>query len=388
MNGSLYRNSYKKTQFFIAPLTRILQYNTVEGWCLSPDLKWRKRWDDKRKLELNSNVRYGFSNTHLNINAGGTYLAHPLKESLWTVKTGSVTENIMGEEVITPFLNTVYTLFDEKNLAKLYEKRFLKLGYSREWFNGFTAELNAEFAQRLSLLNTSDEHVINKVDRYYTSNNPLFPIGDVPLFQKHNALITALKINYTIGKKYISRPDLKIATETKWPELNFSWKQGIPSIFDSKVSFTQITTGLKHTLDFGIAGYLNYRASYTWFANKQQLNFLDYVHFKGNQTLFSDFEAERFYHLGYYSNSTSEPVFSAHGEYRFNHFLFNKIPLLRKLKLQEIMSLHYLQAKGFPAYGEIAFGVEKFQLVRIDVFGAYTGKSKPVFGLRFGVMIF
>lgn len=388
LSGYSYRKGFKKTELSFESLFRTVHYNTVEGWCISLNNNWEKRFEDKRRLELNSSLRYGFSNTHFNANSGFKYLYNRLHESFYTVNGGTSVKQINESAPITPFLNSLYTLIGEKNYIKLFEKRFISAAYSREWFNGFTGMLSGEFAQRLPLQNTSFTHWKNVSGREYTSNDPQNPFDDLPAFEKNNALLFGVNINYVICKKYISRPDVKIATESKFPEIQFEIKQAVAGMFNSKADFTKLKAGLSHSIDFGILGYLDYRAACTWFTSINKIYFTDYTHFNGNQTWFSNFEPETFNALEYYSYSTTKGALAIHGEYHFNHFISNKIPLFRKLKLSEIASVHYLSVKGLPSYTEVAIGLEKFGIIRADFYSSFTGNSKPSYGFRFGLRIF
>ena len=94
---------------------------------------------------------------------------------------------------------------------------------------------------------------------------------------------------------------------------------------------------------------------------------MDYRHFRGNQILFSTFALRKFNLLDYYSRSTREPFAEAHAEYHFNGFILNKIPLLRKLKLDEVAGFHYLKVKGLHDYYECSIGLSKFELLRLDL---------------------
>ena len=149
----------------------------------------------------------------------------------------------------------------------------------------------------------------------------------------------------------------------------------------------KIKLGFNHHIDFGMFGNLQYKGEYAWFPVANKIFVPDVQHFKGNQTIFSSFPLDGFNVLDYYSYSTTKPSLALHGEYHFNKFITNKIPLLRKLKLDEVVGAHYLHVEGLPDHLEFSAGFEKLGLLRIDFVQSYTGNKKSSQAIRFGLKI-
>ncbi|MEJ7659162.1 MAG: DUF5686 family protein [Hymenobacter sp.] len=94
------------------------------------------------------------------------------------------------------------------------------------------------------------------------------------------------------------------------------------------------------------------------FVGKQEgLTFADYRHFSGNRTLLAA-NFEQFQLLDYYQYSTRASYIEGHFNHHFNGFIFNKIPLLRSLKWQEVVSVNYLHTAQIGQYLELGAGVE------------------------------
>jgi len=64
--------------------------------------------------------------------------------------------------------------------------------------------------------------------------------------------------------------------------------------------------------------------------------------------------------LNYYQFSTYTEFLEGHFEHNFSGFILNKIPLIRKLKLQEIVDVNYLSTPTLKNYTELGFGVQYF----------------------------
>jgi hypothetical protein len=94
---------------------------------------------------------------------------------------------------------------------------------------------------------------------------------------------------------------------------------------------------------------------------------MDFKHFNTTQTIFNPSELRSFRALPYYQYSTSGTFFEGHVEHHFNGFLFNKIPLLKKLRWQEVAGLHVLYTEQLQEYAELTVGIEKiFKILRVD----------------------
>jgi len=117
------------------------------------------------------------------------------------------------------------------------------------------------------------------------------------------------------------------------------------------------------------------------------VQFMDYKHFNGNQILFSAIGNESFYLLDYYSSSTTSPFLEAHLEHDFGGLIFNKIPLLRKLKISEIGQFNYVVIENGTPYYEISAGIEKLGLFRASYSFSFRGSQSSVSGLVIGIKI-
>ena len=114
---------------------------------------------------------------------------------------------------------------------------------------------------------------------------------------------------------------------------------------------------------------------------------MDYNHFFGNQTVYSNFTFTSFQLLDYYAYSTKNYFIEAHYEHDFSGFILNKFPLLRKLKLNELAGVHYLYTEKNPNYFEIFAGLEKLRAVRVDYVSSFQNGKYIASGFRFGLEI-
>ncbi|RNI30413.1 carboxypeptidase-like regulatory domain-containing protein [Rufibacter immobilis] len=385
LSGYSYRNSFERTSFSIEPITRIWQYNTVEGLVANLRIDYSKQFEDRRRYTISPTLRYGFSNEKPQAKLSATYYYDLIKRRAVGAEGGRFVSQFNPSEPITPFVNTVYTLLWEENYAKLYQKSFLRLWHNRELFNGLSATFQAEYDQREMLFNTTDYVLRDHASKTFSPNNPdNAEVGEYITFPRHQALVASVRLQFRPGTRYISHPDRKINLGSPWPTFSLNYRKGIAGVLGSDVDYDFVSVGVSDNLHLGLLGSSNYSASVGTFWRKKEMYFMDFRHFSGNRTILSgDFSG--FQLLDYYRYSTQKTYVEAHYSHHFNGFILNKIPLLRKLKLQEVGSLNYLHTDAAGHYLEVGVGLEHlFKVFRVDFVTGFQESEKVSSGIRIG----
>ncbi|WP_205500561.1 DUF5686 and carboxypeptidase regulatory-like domain-containing protein [Rufibacter psychrotolerans] len=384
LSGYSYRNSYERNSFNIEPITRIWQYNTVEGLVANLRISYTKRFEDRRSYTIAPTLRYGFSNQRAQAKIAASYNYDLVRRRSVGLEGGRFVSQFNPEEPITPFVNTVYTLLLEENYAKLYQKGYLRLWHNRELVNGLSATFLAEFAQREMLFNTTGYVARDRASRAFTPNDPYNAEVGSTAFPRHQALTAAVSLSYRPGAEYISHPDRKINLGSKWPLFRLTYRKGFAGLLGSDVDYDFVSFGVSDDLSLGLLGTSSYSASVGTFWRKDQLYFMDFRHFSGNRTILSgDFSG--FQLLPYYRYSTQRTYVEAHYSHHFNGFILNKLPLIRKLKWQEVASVNYLHTPAAGHYLELGVGLEHlFKVFRVDFYTGFQERQKVSSGLRLG----
>ena len=385
IGGYVHQNSFRKQSYAVQPLTQIFQYNTVEGVVLNAQASFSQRTDDRRFVTLTPALRYGFSSRQLNPSLELAWQLDPAKRRQVGLVAGRTVENFDRNSQLTPLINTVYTLLANDNYAKLYRRDGLELSYLSEALNGLTVRATAGYFDRRELANTTDRLIRDARDRAFTPNLPVSDELADPGFGRSQILTVGLSADFKPGQRYINRPDGKFNLGSKWPTFNVQGRLAVPGVLGADVRYLLLQAGVRHTLALGLLGASALRVSVGGFVGRQQgLTFIDYRHFAGNQTLltgnFSSFQL-----LDYYRFSTRSTYLEAHYDHHFNGFIFNKIPLFRKLKWQEVASLNYLHTARAGSYVELGAGVEHIlKVLRVDFYTALQSGQRLGTGLRLG----
>lgn len=367
-------------------ITSGIQYNTVEGLNLSYNFSVNKSYENNRSQWLNGKVRYGFSNYLWGGELGYNYYFNPKKFSRFGINVKSIVEQYNQAEPIIPLVNTAYTLLGNLNYMKLYKETGVETNYFTELVNGVYFNSAINYLQRDALKNTSDILFIDDKSRLFTSNDPLNEnTNDLP-FRSNSALTGEVAFAFRFKQKYVTVPNQKIITGSKYPRLSISYKKAIP-VLNAITDYDLVSGAIYDDISLGLFGRIGYRVRGGAFLSNKQMELMDYKHFLGNQTYVNTSDYLNSYRLlPYYTYSANEWFLEAHAEHHFNGFIINKIPLVKKLKVQEVVGGHLLMNNKIDQYYEINFGLENiFGLLRIDYVLGYGINNKVRSGFTIGI---
>jgi hypothetical protein len=388
LTGYTYSNTFAKRSFSIAPIFNEVLYNTVEGYVLNAQATYSQRTDTRRFFTLTPALRYGFSNKQLQPSLTLNWQLDPQKTRQIGLVAGRTIENFDRSSQLTPFINSVYSLLANRNYAKLYRRDGAELSYLWEPVNGLTVRGAASYFERVELFNTADYLWHDVPGRAFTPNQPVADeaSASATAFGRSQAAVLTFDLSYKPGQRYITRPDGKYNMGSKWPTFGSQARLAVPHLLGADVRYLLLQGSVRHTKQFGLLGTSTVQAVVGGFVGKQEgMTFADYRHFSGNRTLLAaDFT--QFQLLDYYQYSTRASYFEGHFNHHFNGFIFNKIPLLRALKWQEVLSLHYLHTNQVGHYLELGAGIEHiFKVVRVDFYTGLQSGERVGTGVRIGL---
>lgn len=396
LTGLSYKNSFQKWELsYEGPIPGV-QFNTVQGWNGSAGLTFFKSYDENRTqwLYANAMATYSISEDRLRWRGTLTKNYNRINRLRLSVFAGSEVRQFNHEEPIIPFINTISSLFFERNYMKVYELNYAGASWSQELFNGLRTSISTSYQNRTPLFNQTDYVTLPKDDVDYTSNNPLDPNNETTApFYEHDLIKTQLTARITFGQKYMTYPDGKFnVDETHYPALTVELENALGAS-RSELNFTQISAKLEQELDLGNIGALTYQLNGGTFIHGDDISFVDFQHFNGNQTrVGTDFRYTNVFNLlPYYTLSTSKSYFLAHTEHDFKGWALSKIPGINQLNFNLILGAHALLTENSKPYTEVSVGLDnlgwgKYRLLRLDyVQSFYEGNAQGafIFGLKF-----
>jgi hypothetical protein len=398
ITGYTYHNSTKKYSLSYNGLLDLssLSFNTVQGWNFDTGFSYStwKNEEKGKRTDIDLKINYGFSDDRLRVTGKYWHQFNNQNYANLKISGGSTVQQFNRDEPISPLVNSIATLFFKDNYMKLYNLEFAEIEYGENVANGVHINGKINYEQRKPLFNTTDFSFFNKDDIYF-SNNPLDPNNDInPGFEKHHLAKLDLNAKINFGNKYASRPDGKYNIRSKkYPTLYLGFEKGFAGS-EKKYEFEQINTELKYSHTFENKGDLSLNVKAGKFFDANQISFVDYQHFNGNQTYIglSESYLNVFNLMPYYSNSTNDSYFELHSEHNDRGYIMNKIPLLNLLKSNLVMGYHLLAIPNRTPYSEYSVGLDnlgfgKLKLFRIDYVRSYQNgfqKDGVIVGIKFG----
>jgi hypothetical protein len=205
-------------------------------------------------------------------------------------------------------------------------------------------------------------------------------------FPFHQSLVVGLGIDYQPWQKYRINRGRKRPIASTSPSFTLNYKKGIPAL-DGDTDFDYLETGVKYNFKLGVRGRLGFDLTVGKFLNTNNLYFMDYKHFMGNETPFLlDNPIGGYRLLSYYNYSTSDQFFSGISYYQFRKFIFTQMPMLRLTGVKEMVFLTYLATPYSENYFEVGYGIDNlFRIFRVEAAAAFQDYKYSSFGIKIGI---
>lgn len=382
LTGFSINDRYDKKSYYFDPLIRSIFYNTVEGVGIKYGVTYRKQLEDRKYYSIRPEARFGFSNHVFTGNLSGYYYYDPLKRAAVSASFGSDIADLNRYGSMSLLTNSINTLLFERNLSKFYKKEFANVATTRELADGLQASVAVEYTRNSTLKNTNTFKIRNVKDEEFTSNNPFTPDSDTPLFPTYNSFNVSATLDYTIGQKYITRPDGKFYEDSKYPRFQLVYRKGIKNVLGSDVDYDLLSIEIsQERISAGLLGFSSFVIGAGKFLNNNAVYYPESKHFRGNNSTIFPPNLRKFRYLDFYLYSTDKEYVEAHFEHNFAGFIINKIPLLRKLKLEEFVGINYLTQPQKKYYAEYYFGVQRLGF-GVSYGYSYNGNKKVEQGFR------
>ncbi|EDM43250.1 hypothetical protein SCB49_00807 [unidentified eubacterium SCB49] len=394
--GYSYRDTFNKWSLnYKGPIPNI-NYNTVQGWNGGVGLNYFKGYNENNTSWLSANVdaTYSIAEDRVRFDGGITRSFNQTNRRRISITGGNKVSQYNAAEPISPIINTITSLFFERNYMKVYDLTYARVGYGQEIINGLRVNTSFGYEKRRHLFNNTDYVTLPKDDINYTTNNPLDANAvNNPLLASHETFKSYLSADITFAQKYMSYPDGKYNLGAgKYPRLNLSVENGI-GINNSDINFTQLSARLRQRITLRNKGETIYNLKASTFIHGDDILFADYQHFNGNQTRIgtSGNYTNVFNLLPYYEMSTNKSHVEGHIEHDFKGWILGKIPGINQLNFNLVAGAHALSIEGKKPYTELSLGIDnlgigKYRLLRLDYVRSFYGdqnKGAFVFGLKF-----
>lgn len=388
---TIFVSGYKVVNNFeIGPYFNLISYNRVEG----PRVRFGGRTSSKfsRWYELEGYVAYGFKDEKFKYSVGfKTFISKKPHRQLVGMTYKSDYE-ILGQSQNGFSQDNIFaSLLRISPLTNLTRVDQTFVWYEREWAEGLSS--------KITLIGRTITPLILNSYKYYK------PDGSI--HTKENIRNTEVRVNVRFAhkEKFISGDFTRISLGTRWPVFQVNYSKSLQNAFRGEYNYHKVAFNLSDRVRLSsLLGYTDYMAEVGKIYGAVPYPLME-LH-GGNETYVYDYMA---YNMMKYYEFASDKYASVGVFHHFEGLLFNKIPLIRKLKWREVVTCKALwgsvndrnrntlifpttlHALGNEPYVEMSAGIENiFKIFRVDALWRTTYKRPKAidnFGVKFGFQL-
>lgn len=381
----------------IGPVGSFYSYNSVEGSRFR--FGGRTTTDFSKKVTLDGYVAYGLKDNIFKYSAGITYSLTRKTIYQFPVKSLRLSymkdTRIPGQELQFAQGDNILLSFKRGVNDKLYLNNTIKTEYLNEFENHFSYLLGYSFTQQAPIGNL-----------YFATGENGTPINYTSFI---NISEVYLNLRYAPNETFYQGKQYRSSFPNKYPIMQLKIAGGSQAI-NNDYDYLRLQFNISRRFYVSIFGYTDVTFEAGKIFGKVPYPLL-FVH-RANQTYAYQ---KNSYNLMNFLEFVSDRYVSLNVDHSFNGFIFNKVPLLKKLKIRELITCKVLYGRVynsnnpeyqsdlflFPAdnarvpltytfdnkpYVEGSLGVSNiFRILRVDFIKRFTYLDNPNvadFGIR------
>ncbi|MEQ9063012.1 MAG: DUF5686 family protein [Vicingaceae bacterium] len=366
---------------------KIYSYNPIEGHRFRLGARTSSELSENFRLE--GHVAYGTNDQRYKYGISGDFLLSEQPRQILTLGYKNDLEQLGQSRNAFSEDNILSSFLRRTPRDKLTNVEGYNLAFEREWFRGFSTTFLANLREMTALgaLNyltySESGSAVYIIDQGFIKD---FNVGlYTRLAYRENFIFSGLD-RYSIG--------------TDFPTFEALYQRGISGVDNSAYDYDIVKLAVKDNVKFGIWGNLDWRLEGGKYFGALPYPLLE-LH-PGNESWFYDNSA---YNLMNFFEFASDEYLSLFATYHLEGLFFNKVPLLRKLKWREVLTVRsawgrldgakHSQALLLPEnmyslesrpYIEGSVGIENIlKIFRVDFLQRFTHLDHPniaTFGIR------
>lgn len=361
LNGVAHRNRFTGNDWYIDPLIAQAVPFGVGGYRHRLGGHYNHDFKNGFKLETDGQIDYGFRNKDVRGKVGVGLTYYPLRFVRTFVRFGDYYDMVNNYAALE-------AVFARSNWIRTRE---VSIAQRMEIINGLYGEVTFEFSDQFSIADIQQNPLEDSL--FGPRNNPLE-------FERYKKFEVRLELKYRFKQKYIIRKNRKIIVGSKYPEVRFFYRKGIPGIFGSEVDFDYVELGSNDEMKIGRFGTSMWNVQFGAFLNVDTLRLLEYKYFRGSDSwIFSD--PTRSFQLVGMTFNTNNTFFRANYIHHFEGAFASKVPLVSKLKITGAAGGGVLMIPDADFFHtEMFVGAERIfrireQLFRVGVFACTSAST-------------
>ncbi len=371
-----------KTYFQMKGPLQSINFNTVDGFHFGYEFEIGNQNKLKTNWEAGSLIRYAFSREAINYEG-----KLKLYGDRWSVllKGGDMTRQFNYDRPISPWSNSLYTLFINRNYMKLYEEKYISLSYAQKIGEAIGIDLSGDYVDRQRLVNTTDLVFFDDKKILYTSNDPYHLVGGDDVFNDHEAIISDASVWIKPFWKYEVSRGTNRKDYSESPMLTLRYRKGWGEEYDP-FDLVSAQFGSKISIGAGSQLSMNIVAG-KFLGNNIPTYFHDFAHFPGNRMIGTPVNpVSAFRMLDYYTYSSNAEYAYGLFNYQFRHFALTQFEYFKRQGIRENIIFNTLLSPESQQYAEVGYAINYIlRFLRVEFITSWQDFKYQEFALRFGI---
>ncbi|GGH00351.1 DUF5686 and carboxypeptidase-like regulatory domain-containing protein [Pedobacter zeae] len=305
----------------IGPVNTFYSFNNVEGL--------RLRVGGRTTPELSK--RYYFEN----------YLAYGIKDEKWKFFL-SATYSLNNKSIYEFPQNYVRASFQRDTKIPGQELQFVQEdNFLLSFKRGVNDMLLYNDFYRLDYVKEFENHFSYNLGFKKWSQTPA---GGLNYVNSNNQLVNrlttsevSLQLRYAPNEKFYQGKIYRVPIPDRYPVFNLRYTAGLKGVLGGEYNYHNLLGSIDKRFYLSQLGYSDVTVEGSYIAGKVPFPLLD-IH-RANQTYAYQLNS---YNLMNFLEFVSDHYVSINIDHNFNGFFFNKVPLLKRLKLREVVSFKAL----------------------------------------------
>jgi len=367
--------------FEIGPYFSMYSNNPIEGNRFRFGGRTTKKFSNRTYIK--SYIAYGFKDDEIKYNVSFQYFLTKSPRQLLTISSKKDVVQLGQRQYKFSDDNILNSFFRRHPANKLNGLFDFMTSYEREWFNGFSNNIEI----RRSEISPLGDLKFNQIS--YS--------GEVINIPRITTFEITLNTHFAYKEKFLSGEFNRVSLGSKFPSIDIRYIVGLKGVINSDYEYQKCIISFKHKLRVRPLGYMKIRIEGGKIFGTLPYPMLE-LH-NGNETFFYDEMA--FNTMNYFEFASDEYV-SCFITHHFEGAVFNKIPLFRRLKWREVASIkcaighldkRNIEEMQLPVnmhelndpYTEASVGIENvFKVLRIDALWRLSYLDNPGI-MKFGI---
>ncbi len=347
--GYYHTNSFKEYTISTSRLMNSLNFFDVGGTRIHPWLSYQKTLKNGKRFTLKQLVDYGFLNKDLRGSFSGLYMFNPLNFSEIGFDIGNIYEYVNNTA------NILSSVFPKNKISQ----KNIGVSFRKEVINGLYVKAGLNFSDRSSITNLKYPDWTKK---YYSDSVSYLPMN----FNAYRTALITLNAEYYFRQKYMLRKNRKYALGSPWPRLNLTYIKAIPNVFKSSADYDYLEMNVMQNIKLKTLGSTRWQITAGSFLNSRKLYYVDQRFFRHSNYFYLQDPINNLQMLDT-TLSMNKSFIQFNVIHHFNGFFLNKIWLINKLKLEEVVIFNFLKIPNSNFYqSELLVGLER----KVTIFGS------------------